>query len=69
MKNVGGIDRILRFIVGALLLIVPNVTSMALFATPLYYWIAMVVGVVMIGTALLRFCPVYPLLGINTCSK
>ncbi|MBF0161129.1 MAG: DUF2892 domain-containing protein [Magnetococcales bacterium] len=56
--NVGGMDRILRIVVGALLL------SQAFVGlhTP-WGW----VGVIPILTALLKFCPFYPLLGLNTC--
>ncbi len=25
------------------------------------------IGIVLLATGLLRFCPVYPLLGVNTC--
>jgi membrane-associated protease RseP (regulator of RpoE activity) len=57
--NVGGIDRILRIVVGVLLV------SQAFFGlnTP-WGW----VGLVPIITGTLRFCPFYPLLGISTCS-
>jgi hypothetical protein len=56
--NVGGIDRLLRIVVGAILV------ALAVMGTigPWGY-----VGVVLLATGLLRFCPVYPLLGINTC--
>lgn len=30
--------------------------------------VALVAAVVFIGTSLISFCPLYPLLGINTCS-
>mgnify|MGYP001810484852 CR=1 FL=1 len=56
--NVGGIDRILRIVVGAILI------ALAVMGTigPWGY-----IGVVLLATGLLRFCPVYPLLGMNTC--
>ena len=58
--NVGGIDRTLRIVVGIALL--------ALFFVlegNARYW--GLVGLVPLFTGLFRFCPVYPLLGINTC--
>lgn len=55
--NVGGIDRILRIIIGAALIL------WALLGGPIWAWI----GVLPLVTGILRFCPVYPLLGINTC--
>ena len=62
--NVGGIDRILRIVVGLVLI------GLALTGTTgAWAW----VGVAPLATGLLKFCPAYPLLGINTsgssCSK
>lgn len=56
--NVGGIDRILRIVLG-LALIVWTVA----FDGPVWAWI----GVVPLLTGLFRFCPAYTLLGIRTC--
>ncbi len=58
--NVGGIDRILRIVVGLVLLSL-------VFVGPKTLW--GLVGLVPLATGFMRFCPVYPLLGINTCSK
>lgn len=55
--NVGGIDRILRIVVGLALV------GWALTGGPLWAWI----GVVPLATGAIGFCPVYPLLGMNTC--
>jgi hypothetical protein len=55
--NVGGIDRILRIIVGLALI------AWALLGGPVWAWI----GVVPLGTGLFKFCALYPLLGLNTC--
>lgn len=61
-KNVGSADRILRFIVGIALI------AFALFgpADITWKWIGWI-GVVPIVTALLNWCPLYTLLGVNTC--
>lgn len=56
--NVGGIDRILRILVGLGLIALVFVGPM----TP-WGW----VGVVPLLTGLVKFCPVYTLLGLNTC--
>jgi hypothetical protein len=56
--NVGGIDRVLRIVAGIVLI--------ALAATGVigaWGWI----GVVPLVTGLFRFCPFYPILGMNTC--
>ena len=56
--NVDSIDRILRILVGVVLV--------ALAATGLVGWWGWL-GVLPLATGLFRFCPAYPLLGINTC--
>lgn len=58
--NVGGIDRILRIVVGLVLLSL-------VFVGPKTLW--GLVGLVPLATGFMRFCPVYPLLGINTCPR
>lgn len=55
--NVGGIDRILRIVVGLALV------AWALMGGPVWAWI----GVVPLATGAVGFCALYPLLGINTC--
>jgi len=56
--NVGGIDRILRIVVGLVL-----VGLAATGTVGLWGWI----GVVPLATGLLGTCPAYGLLGMNTC--
>ena len=57
--NVGGIDRILRILAGAALIV------WALMGGPVWAW----VGIVPLATGLVKFCPFYPLLGLSTCKK
>ena len=56
--NVGGIDKILRIVVGITL-----VALTALGMIPVWGYI----GVVPLLTGLIGWCPAYPLLGMNTC--
>ena len=56
--NVGNIDRALR-IAGGLVLI-----GLAVSGTVAWWGY---LGVVPLATGFFRFCPVYPMLGINTC--
>jgi hypothetical protein len=56
--NVGGIDRILRIVVG-LALIGATLAGMI----GVWGWI----GVVPLVTGVFKFCPAYTLLGMNTC--
>ena len=65
--NVGSADRIVRFVVGILLIVAPFVTHFALWQSAVFHWGAVVVGVVLVLTALVRFCPLYRLIGANTC--
>jgi hypothetical protein len=57
-RNVGGIDRVLRIVVGLALI---GLTLAGVIGW--WGWI----GVVPLGTALIGFCPLYPLLGVSTC--
>jgi uncharacterized membrane protein YfcA len=56
--NVGGIDRILRIVVG-LALIGATLAGMI----GVWGWI----GVVPLLTGVFKFCPAYTMLGMNTC--
>ena len=56
-KNVGGIDKILRIGAGVALV------AWAALGGPVWAWI----GVVPLLTGAFGFCPVYPLLGMNSC--
>ena len=57
-KNIGKVERIIRFVIGAVVL-------------SLYFWGPKTpwafVGLILMGTALAGYCPPYQLLGINTC--
>lgn len=60
-KNVGSLDRILRLVVGLLL-------AGIFFYQPDagYRWVALVVGLVLIATSGMSFCPIYRILGISS---
>jgi Protein of unknown function (DUF2892) len=70
MANVGRSDRILRTVVGAGLLVLPflPMTAGAFAAWGAWKFAIAAIGIVLIATAGLRFCPLYRILGINTCS-
>lgn len=61
-KNVGGMDKILRIVVGIALL------AFALTGVPAtgYNYLGWI-GVVPLLTGLFGWCPIYPLLGLNSC--
>ena len=56
-KNVGGIDKIARIVVGIALIV------WAIAGGPVWAWI----GILPLATGLLNWCPAYSLLGIKTC--
>ena len=60
--NVGGIDRILRVVVGAALLVWFFLDQ----GTGFWHW-AKLIGIVPLLTGLFRTCPLYSLIGLNTC--
>ncbi len=57
-SNVGGIDRVLRIVLGLVLI------GLSLGGVIGWWgWL----GLVPLLTGLFRFCPIYPLLGFSTC--
>jgi len=64
-KNVGSLDRILRIVVGLVLIA---------YAIPLGFpqtgwnWVGWI-GLIPIATAFLGICPAYSLLGVSTCKN
>ena len=58
--NVGKTDRIIRIVLGILLLSL-------IFVGPQTWW--GLIGIVPLATAFINFCPVYQALGLSTVSK
>ncbi len=56
--NIGSVDRIARIVIGLLLVILAATGTLGAWA-----WI----GVVLLVTGLLRFCPIYSLFGFSSC--
>ena len=57
-KNVGGVDRIVRIVVGLVLIVLAATDQIGSWG-----WL----GILILGTGILGFCGVYRLLGISTC--
>ena len=66
--NLGTIDRLLRFLIGAALITTPSIANTATIQ-PGLGTVLVVIGAVLIVTAALKTCPVYSLFGWRTCSK
>lgn len=62
--NMGGMDRAIRAIVGIILLALYFMGTV----TGAIGWVALIVGILLLATAALGWCPPYSLLGISTCS-
>lgn len=62
-KNVGGIDRLLRILVGIALIA-------AYFILPkgANSWL-LLIGIVPLATGLMQSCPLYRIVGLNTCPR
>jgi hypothetical protein len=69
MTNVGGADRAVRAILGLILILIPFLPFAASFVAALGAWKFAIaaLGVVLVGTAAFRFCPLYVIFGLNTC--
>ena len=67
--NEGSFDRALRASLGILLIAVAVWGGIALFANVLLYWGAIVIGVVLIATAVTGFCPAYWLFDVRSCDR
>ena len=62
LQNVGGMDRIGRFVLGVILLLVAFLADQGSAAT----WIVGILGVVMLATSAIKFCPLYLPFKLNT---
>jgi hypothetical protein len=58
-KNVGGVDRIVRIVIGVILLAIGLIAQS--------WW--GLIGLVPLLTAGLNFCPLYTLIGVNSVKK
>jgi len=64
-KNEGKLDRIIRFILG----VVCFYLGYAVFNTGILNVFFYVLGVLLVVTSLIGYCPIYGVLGINTNKK
>jgi hypothetical protein len=61
--NVGTVDRIIRAVVGLAALL----GAWAIGSGSVAFVLLMVVGAILLVTAAVGFCPLYRVLGLNTC--
>lgn len=67
--NVGSADRIIRIILGVLLIAAPYFTDFAMWSNTAIRFGIPIVGVVLLLTAFVRFCPLYRIIGVNTAGR
>jgi hypothetical protein len=61
-RNVGRLDRAVRLVAGVMLLGLYGAVE-----PPLKYFT--LIGLILVATAFSGFCPVYTLLGVNSCGR
>jgi len=64
-KNMGGTDKIIRLLAAALLVILYTAGIL----TGIFGWLSLAFAGILVLTSIISFCPLYTLLGINTCKK
>jgi hypothetical protein len=61
-RNTGNIDRVIRAILGLILIALAATGTVGVWG-----WIGIVIGIVLLLTAIFGFCPAYAIFGMNTC--
>ncbi|AXI45247.1 DUF2892 domain-containing protein [Sulfitobacter sp. SK012] len=68
-QNLGRLDRGLRLLVGLFLIAAPFLNFPVTWASSVWTYAALIVGVILTATSLLKFCPIYRVLGLSTCKR
>ncbi len=68
-KNIGTTDRMFRIVFGLVLIALPFVSGLAFFEATWATALSVILGIVLLATAAMRFCGLYTLLGIRTCNR
>lgn len=63
-KNVGSIDKVVRFLIAAVLVVLYFTTSLKGGTLGI---ILLIVAGIMVLTSLISFCPLYTIFGCNSC--
>lgn len=65
--NLGSLDRLLRFVIGIVLIASPFMAAAAFAGNAVLTYGAILIGAVLVVTAIFRFCPLYRIFGLKTC--
>ncbi len=60
-NNVGNLDRIIRVVLGVVL-----IGAFFVFPDTPYRWL-LLIGIIPLGTALIASCPIYSIFGLSSC--
>lgn len=63
-KNMGGMDRVVRFIVAAVIAVLYFTGTI----TGTLAYVLLALATIFVLTSFISFCPLYALIGLNTCS-
>jgi len=66
--NVGKVDRIIRAVLGVVLLALALGYVGVGIVTP-WDWVLGIAGAALLGTAIVSVCPAYALIGVRTCEQ
>ena len=69
MQNLGALDRVVRVVLGIILIAAPLLLSGSYFAAAWAFWLSIAVGAVLLATAAVSFCPIYAALGLRTRAR
>lgn len=62
-KNMGGMDRVVRFILAGVIAVLYFTGTI----TGVLAYVLLALGVIFVATSFVSFCPLYSLVGLNTC--
>ena len=68
-KNIGIIDRSLRYGLGVFLIWFGLFSGLDVFQAPAMGYAVAAIGLISILVATVRFCPLYAMLGVKTCRE
>lgn len=66
--NLGAFDRLLRLFLGVVLIALPLSSQFEVLNAGMPRYAVFAVGAIMLATSVTRFCPLYRLFGVRTCS-
>ncbi|CUH34991.1 hypothetical protein JSE7799_01078 [Jannaschia seosinensis] len=67
IRNVGNADGVIRSVLGLVLIVMPLLFVPVIEWQGLWFYKSLVVGFILIETGFVQFCPLYRMLGVDTC--